>query len=302
MAAKVLTALLVGLGAAPCGGVRHAWDKTKEDEYGLKCMKFDGDNVDDYVTAIVSTSVRKEDSTGVGLQVLKDTIGSIRDVLGFKRAHIVVAWDALPESGHSGTEVLSSSTKESYEQKMEDFEEWGKKELGSQLIMFKNEEWTHQAEMLRRVFEQLIQKKQLTPIVYLAQDDSPVMGAIDVPFIMSKLSCDPKVDYVRFLWSSDCGEGKAANWNDPCAQHPDTPFLHNVSRMSDRPHFATSHFYFDSIFRRVGRSYRGAPERAARGIKNAWLYGRRHEMLHDSNELQNSLNDQPGNYGTGHVQ
>jgi len=283
--------------------VRIAFDKNKkDDEFGIKCVKFDSDNVNDYATAIISTSARAEDSTGVGLQVLKDTIGSIRDVLGFKRAHIVVAWDALPNHGSNGTEVLLSTQETKYQQKMKDFEDWGKKELGSQLIMFKNPEWTHQAEMLHRVFEHLIVTRRLTPIVYLAQDDSPVMGPIDTPLIMSMLSCDPTVDYVRFLWSKDCTEGRAANWNKPCMQHPNTAFLQNVTRMSDRPHFATTRFYFDSIFRRIPRDYRGAPERKAIGLKNAWLYGKRHEMLHDSNELQNSLNDQPGNYGTGHVQ
>ena len=252
-------ALAFGLCALPCAAVRLAAGP-KDDQYGLECTRFDRESMQGRVTAIVSTSPRAEDSTGQGLEAIKHTVRSIREVLGLNRSQIVVAWDALPEAADrgEGAEVLHSATAAHYRLKLESFERWNREELNNQAIVFKNTEWTHQAEMLRRVFNFLGEQKKLTPLVYLAQDDSPVTGSIDVPSILERLSCDPTVDYVRFLWSDDCTTGKAANWNQPCEAHPDAPWLQSVSRMSDRPHFATTHLYYSEIFRRCHPEYRGA--------------------------------------------
>lgn len=293
-------ALFASLGALPCAAVRFPFlNFPKRDNYGLRCMSFDEKSMQKHVTAIVSTSPRKEDGSGVGLQVLKDTINSIRDVLGFKEAQIVVAWDALPAGSKDGsgfTQNLPESTAANYSKKLREFKKWNEEALGGQVTIFQNQEWTHQAEMLHRVFEYLEANMTWTPLFYLAQDDSPVFGSIDVPLILRLLSCEPDVEYVRFLWSNDCTEGRAKNWNEPCEQHNRTEMLQSVGRMSDRPHFATANFYYDQIFRRCPRFYRGAPERKARGVHKAWLYGKRHEMLHDTNALVNSYNDQPGTY------
>mmetsp|Transcript_51386 Transcript_51386/g.149238 ORF Transcript_51386/g.149238 Transcript_51386/m.149238 type:complete len:314 (-) Transcript_51386:94-1035(-) len=288
-----LAALVASVSALRCAAVSLGTDP-KHDKYGLRCLADSQDSLQSYVTAIVSTSPRAEDASGQGLEVLKETVGSIRNALGLSRANVVVAWDALPVTNISeGTQAVPEATAKFYGQKLHDFKEWNENELGGAVTIFENKEWTHQAEMLHRVFEHLEATRTLAPLVYLAQDDSPVSGNIDVPLILRSLSCDPEVDYVRFLWSNDCTEGRAANWNQPCEQHPRTHLLHSVGRMSDRPHFATTDFYFNQIFRRIPRAYRGAPERKAIGLKHAWIYGARHMMLHDSNVLQNSYNDQP---------
>jgi len=300
-----LVAVAVTFSATPCAAmVIRSWSSTdtsdaalpnpKSDTHGLRCMNVSWKDAPRLVTAIVSSSPRKEDASGLGLQVLQQTIASIRDILGLAQAQIIIALDALPEaSSNLGTERLSDDVALSYEKKISALEDWNAKEFGGHLAFFRNTEWTHQTEMLHRVFDWLSDSGKLTPIVYLAQDDSPVAGEIDVPFILETLGCDPDVDYVRFLWSNDCTEGKASNWNEPCVQHGSTSLLHNVSRMSDRPHFATASFYWDTIFARTPRNYRGAPERSVRSAKHMWLYGERGNMLHDTNMLTNSYNDQP---------
>jgi len=288
-------ALAFGLCALPCAAFRRLATGPKDDEYGLRCMHFDQESMQERVTAIVSTSPRVEDETGQGLEVIKHTIRSIREVLGFNRSQIVVAWDALPEAADKaeGAEVLDSNTSMHYKGKLESFQRWNREELDNQAIVFQNTEWTHQAEMLRRVFNFLGEQKRLTPLVYMVQDDSPVTGRIDVPPILEKLSCDPQVDYVRFLWSPDCTVGRAVSWNTPCETHPDAKWLQSTERMSDRPHFATTHFYYSEIFRRCPPEFRGSPEYCAPGIKHGWLYGERHSMLHEANELRDSYNELP---------
>eukprot|EP00408_Alexandrium_pacificum_P022554 CAMPEP_0171206618 /NCGR_PEP_ID=MMETSP0790-20130122/27155_1 /TAXON_ID=2925 /ORGANISM="Alexandrium catenella, Strain OF101" /LENGTH=303 /DNA_ID=CAMNT_0011672167 /DNA_START=63 /DNA_END=974 /DNA_ORIENTATION=+ len=296
MTRRLRIALLAALGAAQCAGLRlTGLPDEKTDEYGLHCMDFDKTNMEDNVTAVVTTSPRAEDASGKALEVLKDTVRSIRDVLGLKRARIVVAFDALPDAEDSqwGAKELDEAGTADYWRKLREFEEWNQAELGGHVTVFKNDRWTHQGELIHRVLESLVEEKNITPMLYVTQDDSPVSGDINVPLILNKLSCDATVDYVRFLWSNDCDEGHATSWNQPCEQHKDTPFLHSVGRMSDRPHFATARFYFKDVLPRMPRSYRGVPERKVAGIKTGWIYGERHHMLHDTNKLQNSNNGNP---------
>uniref|UniRef100_A0A7S1QFV5 Uncharacterized protein n=1 Tax=Alexandrium catenella TaxID=2925 RepID=A0A7S1QFV5_ALECA len=269
----------------------------KHDEYGLECMSFDKESMQDQVTAVITTSPRREDATGQGLEVIKATVRSIREVLGLERAQIILACDGVPVAKNVtvGAKVPARSIAQSYEQKIQDFELWNSRELNNQVTVFKNPEWTHQAEMTRRVFNWLQRKGMLTPIVFIAQDDSRVVGSIDVPFVLRHLSCDPKVDYVRFLWSNDCTEAPAHfGWVEPCEPHPDTKFLQSTSRMSDRPHFATTNLYYSQLFSRCPHSFRGVPERCwFPRLKNAWIYGERYKMLHDANSLHDSLNNHP---------
>jgi len=287
--------VLAGLGAGPCAAATLHGHPEPVPTYGLRCMNYTRAGLGDHLTAIISTSPRKEDATGEGLDVLNKTVQSIFQTLGPLR--VIVAFDALPDQARApGVEDLPGSVAHDYAEKLKGFEALGADVLGGPVTVFKNSEWTHQAEMVHRVLEHLQEEGTLTPFVYLAQDDSPVFGDIDVPWILRMLSCDPDVRNVRLLKHPTCVERE---FDEPCTQHPATPFLHKMKRYSDRPNFGTTAFFLNEMFPRIPRSYRGGPERNFNYYPHLWLYGEEGRMWHERNALVDSYNEwsgiKPGN-------
>ena len=72
-----LAALVASVSVLRCAAVSLGTDP-KHDKYGLRCLADSQVSLQSYVTAIVSTSPRAEDASGQGLEVLKETVCSIR--------------------------------------------------------------------------------------------------------------------------------------------------------------------------------------------------------------------------------
>lgn len=274
----LLLALIASLSTAPCSAMLLKSPTKPKDEYGLKCRKIEASNMHKYVTAIVTTSARPGDASGKSYKALKSVVNSIRTTLGLDKANMVVAFDALNTTKlPNGSRVVPHRVEVNYGKKIKNFTKYTARLNGATVTIFRNKEWTHQTEMLHRVFDVLAKQNKLTPIVFVAQDDTPVIGkSINVPFILKKLSCDPQVEFVRFMGASDCRTNKT---EQSCVRHNDTKWLHSAGRLSGRPHFATTKFYYEQIFNRVSRSYRGVPKKnATQLLTTAWMYGKRRKV------------------------
>lgn len=252
---------------------------------GKTNQPYDSTSMSRAVTAIVSSSPRHEDATNESTAVMKQVLKNIRDVLGLNTSRIIASFDGPNPN-------LTSTAAADYKRKIASIREFIEKgHLQGPAEVYEGKEWLHQANTLRRVFKHLHETNSMTPFLYITQDDSDVVPHIETSFIVNSLACDDTVEYVKFFLHPDCDTDKG---NSACVRpvvaHP-SGNMQRGQYLSDRPHFATTAFYEDTIMPHIKESGRHTPEQAFyfRKFPAMWTYGRRGEMLHDKNLLHDSL-------------
>ena len=73
--------------------------------------------------------------------------------------------------------------------------------------------------------------------------------AIDVPMILHRLLCDPRVEYVMLSWDETYRNASSTAGKLPLhGRHADEQSLHRVRYWSDRPHFARRASYLRRVW------------------------------------------------------
>merc|ERR1712217_425035 len=90
------------------------------------------------------------------------------------------------------------------------------------------------------------------------------------------------------------GGGSVSWYTRPCTPHPQSELLHRTHSYSDRPHFATSSFYLQTVFAQISPDYKGFAEDLLMyklGLHgNMWLYGMRGDMFRERHSGIHSFN------------
>jgi hypothetical protein len=190
---------------------------------------------------------------------------------------------------------LSSTDKKNYQNKIEGFQNWlsARPTFTVPVSVWVNDEWTHQAVMLKRVYNDITASDKMTPFLFFAQDDSEVVGDVDTHKILQALNNDPQVQYVRFYWQQDCRYDVFLSTR-MCNPEVTRDDLIQTPWYSDRPHFATASFYADNVFPKIPENARNNPEvlveRKLVSLKTMWMYGTPGNMFHDVNHMSWSHN------------
>jgi len=240
------------------------------------------------VTAVVSSSSRPQDADLSSLTLLIKVVLSVEKLLGPYLSTLTVAFDGPNPR-------LSSDEKLNYFRKIAGFQNWLSAEELSSVNVWINDEWTHQANMVKRVYNNISSSHKMTPFLFFTQDDSEVVGEVDTLVVLDALIHDPQVQYVRFYWQPDCKSDVflSINMCDPKVSRY-SGMLTQTPWYSDRPHFATTSFYVDNVFPKIPEDARNNPEvlveRKLVSLKTMWMYGKPGYMLHDVNHLSWSHN------------
>lgn len=265
----------------------------KHDQYGLKCV-IPQDRV---ITAMVFSSPRPQDSLRLTTDVLKKVLCNLHAALKVSRARTIVAFDGIAPYVEGQTELMSTSAKEGYAEKKQAIKEWNDEHMAGDITIFENPEWTHQALMMKRIFNQLSTDNMLTPWVFVSQDDA-IPYDLDMPWLLNMMSCDETVEYVRFLSTDDCDENH--EFEQPCKSHS-SGRLQQTAKYSDGPHFATTRFYMDHVLPFIEESEHKVPEQC--GIPSndvMWMYGAHLSMKHEVNLFHGAYNTNFANFGRTH--
>eukprot|EP00928_Gymnodinium_smaydae_P073589 TRINITY_DN5677_c0_g1_i1.p1 TRINITY_DN5677_c0_g1~~TRINITY_DN5677_c0_g1_i1.p1 ORF type:complete len:307 (+),score=26.14 TRINITY_DN5677_c0_g1_i1:83-1003(+) len=242
------------------------------------------------IVAIVSSSPRKEDAGGKTLTLLQDTVLSYWRMLNGK-AHVLVAFDGV------APDLQGKQAEIDYRRKIAAFREWLSESSLGMVEVWENGEWTHQAQMLSRVLKYLEDERNLTPIFFSGQDDSPVTGSVDVPFVVDTISKDRDINFVSLYWYKDCVP--QLNWHglgDLCTRTHLSGKLQNWGHYRDRPAFHRTDWFMATVVPKVTNETKKTPEEMLDSDKGwyskyghtLWVYGKRGDMLREANKLMNS--------------
>ena len=229
-------------------------------------------------TVLISSSARPRDDSALNLQMLLDSVASVRRELGLAGASTALIFDGL-----DGKPGASESIRRRFASK-----------IARALTRLPEvdalvcEAWQHQANSLRCALAALPR----TPLLFVIQDDTQLgPGGVDLSALHGLLMHDPAVEYVRFVMHDDCtnaANGRLLRGYEPCTPHASSVLLHRTKRWLDRPHFATRRHYDERLFSVLPPQAKVTPEqfldqvsRIAKPEWPLWMYGQSHAMRRD---------------------